>query len=114
MVTEADWHTWSTEALSPYIETVLEAFTPKRIMFGSDWPVVNLASSYGRWIDTVRVAIAPLSATEQERILAGAGIEGYGLAWPDAIQYTHFCVVFFRARNFSKCSSAKSGLFSFL
>ena len=80
MVTEADWHTWSTEALSPYIETVLEAFTPKRIMFGSDWPVVNLASSYGRWIDTVRVAIAQLSATEQERILAGTAIEAYGLA----------------------------------
>ena len=80
MVTEADWYTWSTEALSPYIETVLEAFTPKRMMFGSDWPVVNLASSYGRWIDTVRVAIAQLSATEQERILAGTAIEAYGLA----------------------------------
>ena len=80
MVTEADWHTWSREDLSPYIETVLEAFTPKRIMFGSDWPVVNLASSYGRWIDTVRAAVAQLSASEQERILAGTAIEAYGLA----------------------------------
>ena len=71
MVTEADWHSWSEEDLSPYIETVVEAFTPKRIMFGSDWPVVNLASSYGRWIDTVRAAVAQLSASEQERILAG-------------------------------------------
>jgi L-fuconolactonase len=79
MVTEADWHTWSKEEFSPYIETVLEAFTPKRIMFGSDWPVVNLASSYRRWIDTVRGAIARLSTTEQERILAGTAIEAYGL-----------------------------------
>jgi L-fuconolactonase len=80
MVTEADWHTWSREDLSPYIETVLEAFTPKRIMFGSDWPVVNLASSYRKWIDTVRGAIAQLSETEQERILAETAIEAYGLA----------------------------------
>ncbi len=79
MVTEADWHTWSEEGLSPYIETVLEAFTPKRTMFGSDWPVVSLASSYRRWIDTVRAALAQLSTTERERILAGTAIDAYGL-----------------------------------
>ena len=79
MVTEADWHTWSDESLSPYIEMVLQAFAPKRIMFGSDWPVVNLASSYRRWIDTVRAAIAQLSTTERERILAGTAIDAYGL-----------------------------------
>jgi L-fuconolactonase len=49
-------------------------------MFGSDWPVMNLASSYPRWIDTVRGAIAQLSATEQEWILAETAIEAYGLA----------------------------------
>jgi L-fuconolactonase len=79
MVTEADWRSWSEEDLSPYIETVLEAFTPKRIMFGSDWPVVNLASSYRRWLDTVRGAIAQLSSAERERILGGTAIEAYGL-----------------------------------
>jgi L-fuconolactonase len=79
MVTEAEWHTWSEEDLSPYIETVVEAFTPKRIMFGSDWPVVSLASSYRRWIDTVRAAIAQLSTTERERILGGTAIDAYGL-----------------------------------
>jgi L-fuconolactonase len=79
MVTEAEWHTWSEEDLSPYIETVVEAFTPKRIMFGSDWPVVGLASSYRRWIETVRAAIAQLSTTERERILGGTAIDAYGL-----------------------------------
>jgi L-fuconolactonase len=79
MVTEADWHTWSNEGLFPYIETVLEAFTPKRLMFGSDWPVLTLASSYQRWIGTVRAAIAQLSATEREWILSRTAIEAYGL-----------------------------------
>ncbi len=80
MVTEADWHTWSDEGLSPFIETVLRAFTPKRLMFGSDWPVVTLASSYRRWIGTVRVAIAQLSPDERDWILEKTAIEAYGLA----------------------------------
>lgn len=80
MVTEADWRTWSEDELSPYIETVLEAFAPKRLMFGSDWPVVTLAASYQRWIDTVRAAIAQLSSEERDWILARTATEAYGLA----------------------------------
>jgi len=79
MVTEDNWHTWSYDSLYSYIETVVEAFTPKRLMFGSDWPVSTLASSYRRWIDTVRGAIAQLTTTERERILSGSAIEAYRL-----------------------------------
>ena len=80
MVTEADWYTWSNEELSPYLDTVLEAFTPKRLMFGSDWPVVTLASSYRRWFDTVRTATAQLSQGERDWILRRTAVEAYGLA----------------------------------
>jgi len=80
MVTEADWLTWSDEELSPYIETVLEAFTPKRLMFGSDWPLVTLASSYRRWVGTVQIAIAQLSPDERDWILAKTAMEAYKLA----------------------------------
>lgn len=79
MVTEADWRTWDDEILSPYIETVLEAFTPGRLMFGSDWPVVTLACSYRRWFDAVRVATAQLSTHERDRVFAKTAIEAYGL-----------------------------------
>ena len=82
MVTEDDWHTWSYDSLYPYIESVLEAFTPRRLMFGSDWPVVTLAASYGRWMDTVLVAIRQLTENERERILTGTAIEAYGLESP--------------------------------
>jgi L-fuconolactonase len=80
MVTEADWHTWSDEGLSPYIETILEAFTPMRIMFGSDWTVMTLASSYLRWMATIQSEIAQLSVTERERILGGTAVEAYSLS----------------------------------
>jgi len=82
MVTEADWDTWSDEVVSPYIEAVVEAFTPNRLMFGSDWPVMTLASSYGRWMATIQSAIAQLSVTEKERILGGTAVEAYGLSLP--------------------------------
>jgi L-fuconolactonase len=79
MVTEADWSAWTDESLSPYIDVVLQAFGPKRLMFGSDWPVVTLASSYKRWWQTVRIAIAQLSPSEQEWILSRTAVESYGL-----------------------------------
>jgi L-fuconolactonase len=79
MVTEADWNAWSDEGLSPYIETAVEAFTPSRLMFGSDWPVVTLASSYRRWIGAVRAATAQLSTDERDWIFAKTAIEAYGL-----------------------------------
>jgi L-fuconolactonase len=82
MVTEADWHTWSDESVSPYIEIVMEAFTPNKLMFGSDWPVMTLASSYQRWIATIQNAIAQLSVTERERILGGTAVEAYSLSLP--------------------------------
>ena len=77
MVTEADWDTWSDAGLSPYFDTVLEAFTPKRLMFGSDWPLVTLACSYRRWLRTVRIAIAHLSADERNWILAKTAVKAY-------------------------------------
>ena len=82
MVTEADWHTWSDKVVSPYIEAVVEIFTPNRLMFGSDWPVMTLASSYRRWMATIQSAIAQLSVTEKERILGGTAVEAYGLSLP--------------------------------
>ena len=78
MVTEAGPQ-WTPKSLAPYIETVLNAFGPKRVMFGSDWPVMLLASDYERWFRTVSLAIARFSKTEQERIMGGTAVEAYGL-----------------------------------
>jgi L-fuconolactonase len=38
------------EALQPYMDAILEAFGVERVIWGSDWPVVNLASSYQQWV----------------------------------------------------------------
>jgi L-fuconolactonase len=80
MVTEASWTEWTTPMLRPYIDTVIEAFSPSRVMFGSDWPLLTLASTYEEWLNTVRSAITGLSSSEQQWILGWSAAEAYGLS----------------------------------
>ncbi len=79
MATEADWANWTATGMQPYIDTVLGAFTPKRLMFGSDWPVLLVASDYKRWADTLEAGIAKLSTAERNRIWGGTAAEPYKL-----------------------------------
>ncbi len=68
MVTEAEFLNWTPEQLHPYLETVLDAFGPSRLMFGSDWPVCLVATSYSGWLSLVRNALSGLSEEEQDQI----------------------------------------------
>jgi L-fuconolactonase len=79
LVTEADWATWKPDHLRPYVETVLEAFGPARVMFGSDWPVCLLAASYERVVETAIELTRELTAAERARVFGGTAIETYEL-----------------------------------
>ncbi len=79
MATEADWKRWTPAQLQPYFDATVEAFSPRRLMFGSDWPVCLVACEFGRWVRTVREFAAGLSAAEQGRLFGGTAIEAYGL-----------------------------------
>lgn len=79
MVTEADWHKWSAADLAPYFDTTLEAFGPKRLMLGSDWPVMLVAGKYKQWVDMVKQVISRYTPAEQERILYKNAVEAYKL-----------------------------------
>ena len=79
LVTEAGWSTWSDADLRPYVDVVLDAFTPKRLMFGSDWPVCLLAATYERWFESLSRSINQLSPTEKGGIMGGNAIKIYHL-----------------------------------
>lgn len=79
LAAEADWQNWTEAELKPYLDTVVEAFGPKRLMFGSDWPVCLLAVEYDRWSRIVTEYVASLTAAEQSRILGGTAVEAYKL-----------------------------------
>lgn len=80
LVTEAAWRSWQPNDFTPYLDVALEAFGPKRLMFGSDWPVCLLAAEYADVAGLVSDFIARLSAAEQEAILGGTATRFYGLA----------------------------------
>lgn len=79
IVTEADYENWTESQIKPYMEIVVDAFWPERVMFGSDWPVCTLAAEYKQWLDIVRRYLQSLSDTEQDRIVSGTAIEVYEL-----------------------------------
>ena len=79
MVTEADFDHWTIDDLRPYVETAIEAFGPDRMLFGSDWAVSTVASSYGLWVDTVQQSIAELSESERAGIFGGNAVNFYKL-----------------------------------
>ena len=79
LATEADHQDWTEDQLQPYMDTVLGAFSPRRLMFGSDWPVCLLAVPYTRWANIVQNFAVRLSMAEQKRVWAETAIEAYGL-----------------------------------
>jgi L-fuconolactonase len=67
------------EALAPYVDVMLDAFTPDRLMFGSDWPVSLLMLPYGDVVRLSRELIAQLSDSEQAAIFGGTATRIYQL-----------------------------------
>ncbi len=85
LVTEADWANWTPADLWPYIEGVLDAFGAERVMFGSDWPVCLLASSYQRWSAIVGGVSGYFSEYELWLLLAGTAGKAYGIDVPETV-----------------------------
>lgn len=71
---------WRIEDLRPWVDEVLARFGPDRILWGSDWPVVNLAADYARWIATTRALLAHLDPPARAAIFGGNARRFYGLA----------------------------------
>jgi L-fuconolactonase len=78
LVTEAgpDWH---VELLAPYTQHILTAFGAGRVMWGSDWPVVNLAADYRTWRDAAQRLLAGASVDERAMVLGGTAAAFYGI-----------------------------------
>ena len=67
MVTEAKWNNWKSEDFAPYVDHIIESFSPQRLMFGSDWPVALLAApSYSKVVQLAEDLTATMSETENE------------------------------------------------
>ncbi|MFF2124244.1 amidohydrolase family protein [Streptomyces olivochromogenes] len=79
MVTEADPAKRTVDELRPYADTVLDAFGPGRLMFGSDWPVCTLAASYGQVVEVAEELTRGLGAEERAELFGGTATRVYRL-----------------------------------
>ncbi len=70
LVTEAGAQ-WSVNQLRPFIDHLLDHFGPYRIIWGSDWPVCTLASTYDAWCTATDQLLAGLDVSERDAILGG-------------------------------------------
>jgi L-fuconolactonase len=78
LVTEAA-DEWTVEQLRPYVDVLLQAFGPFRIMFGSDWPVCLLAASYREVVAAAQELTAQLSSAERDDVFGETAARWYGI-----------------------------------
>lgn len=79
MITEADWQNWTPSDLRPYVQAALDHFGPDRCMFGSDWPVCELAGSYRQVYEALCEALGPISQSERTKIFGATATKFYRL-----------------------------------
>ena len=78
LVTEAGAG-WTVETLRRYVDHLLDCFGPSRTMWGSDWPVGNLAGGYRRWRDAALSLLSGLAPADRDAVLGTTAAAFYGL-----------------------------------
>jgi L-fuconolactonase len=70
----------SEDLLRPYVDTLLEAFGPRRLMWGSNWPMLPLAGDYLRWLETAQSLTADLTETDRAGIFGETAAAFYRIS----------------------------------
>ena len=71
---------WSSEDLAPIINHCLDQFGPDRVVFGGDWPVCRIATTYLQWVNALKEVIAERSLVDQKKLLHDNAVRLYGLS----------------------------------
>jgi len=70
---------WTAESIAPWIEHCMDTFGPQRCVFGTNWPVDRLFSSYDAIVAAYRSSVAQLSLSEQRSVLHDNAVAIYRL-----------------------------------
>lgn len=70
---------WPAPRLAPLVRTVIDRFGWDRVIFASDWPVVNLGASYRTWVETLRQIVRADSPANQAKLFRENARKFYGL-----------------------------------
>jgi L-fuconolactonase len=69
LVTEADWKNWKQKDFTPYLDVAFNAFGADRVIYGSDWPVCLVASSYQQQLSIVNDYLHSFSESEMKKVM---------------------------------------------
>jgi L-fuconolactonase len=78
LVTEAG-SDWDDRRLAAFTDHLLQCFGPERLLWGSDWPVVELAGGYRRWKEASASLLASLPGAARDEVFGGTATRFYGL-----------------------------------
>lgn len=87
LVTEAGYN-HNFDILVPYMRHLLNAFGASRLMWGSDWPVLNLATDYSQWVSLTEAFLANSIKEDQAQIWSKTAIKFYHLQLRDEMPFT--------------------------
>ena len=79
LVTEAEVGA-ATDDFAPVVDLLLATFGPRRLLWGSDWPVATIACDYSEWFAICERLLAPLDREDLEAVLGGNATRCYRLA----------------------------------
>jgi L-fuconolactonase len=68
---------WRRQPVDRYVRAVVERFGPERSLFGSDWPVSTLATTYDDVVRRTTDALADLTPDERQSVLSGTAERTY-------------------------------------
>ncbi len=77
LLNETAWKKWEPVDFYPYLDTVFEAFGARRLLFGSDWPVLLLSGAYTQWKSLLEKYMENFSKNEKEAVMGGNAIDFY-------------------------------------
>lgn len=84
LITEAPGGRWDADLLRPYLDHAVLCFGWDRLMFGSDWPICDLAGGYARWLDVCHALADDASERERRAFFGGTAARIYRCEAPSA------------------------------
>ena len=79
LITETKWKEWTAAVFYPYLDTVFELFGTGRLLFGSDWPVMQLSGNYQQWKNLLEKYMQNYSSADREKIYGLNAVQFYNL-----------------------------------
>ena len=70
---------WKVDDLRPFADHIIKCFGADRVIWGSDWPVLNLAGDYAMWCEATNAILQKLSEGQRQKIFSENAIEAYKL-----------------------------------